>query len=168
MLTGWLGSFMTVAEWCLFGAVILYLGTVAPAKALGHREFDNGAPRDPAFYQQPLRARALGAHINGLETFPFFAIAVVLAEFRQAPQTWIDSLALAFLVTRVAFVLAYVGNKPTLRTVLWNAAFAFNLGIFFLSGSGTRGAVIATGAGLIWALAVWPILAKVQRKRLAG
>jgi uncharacterized MAPEG superfamily protein len=156
---------MTIAEWCLFGAVILYLGTVAPAKAWGHREFNNAAPRDPAFYEHPVRKRALGAHINGIETFPFFAAAVLLAEFRGAPQEWIDGLAISFLVTRLVFVAAYVGDKPTARTVLWNAAFALNLGIFFLSGFGVQGAVIATVTGLLWALAVWPILAKVQPER---
>jgi uncharacterized MAPEG superfamily protein len=60
---------MTIAEWCLFGAAILYLATVAPAKAIGHREFDNASPRDPSFYEHPVRKRALGAHINGIETF---------------------------------------------------------------------------------------------------
>ena len=158
---------MTIAEWCLFGAVVLYLATVAPAKAIGHRDFDNASPRDPSFYEHPVRKRALGAHINGIETFPFFATAVLLAQFRQAPQEWVDCLALAFLITRLAFVGAYVCDKPTARTVLWNAAFAFNLGVFFLAGFGVRGAVIATVAGLLWALAVWPILARVQRKRLA-
>ncbi len=158
---------MTIAEWCLFGAVLLYLGTVAPAKALGHRDFDNGAPRDPRFYEHPVRKRALGAHINGIETFPFFATAVLLAEFRQAPQSWVDALAVAFLVTRLLFVLAYVGDRPTTRTVLWNAAFAFNLGIFFLSGFGVRGAVIASVAGLLWALAVWPILASLKQRPMA-
>jgi uncharacterized MAPEG superfamily protein len=112
-----------------------------------------------------VRKRALGAHVNGIETFPFFATAVLLAEFRGAPQDWIDGLAVAFLITRLVFVYAYVSDKPTLRTVLWNAAFAFNLGIFFLSGLGEGGAVIATVAGLLWALAVWPILARTQRKR---
>lgn len=159
---------MTIAEWCLFGAVILYLATVAPAKAMGHRQFDNASPRDPSFYEHPVRKRALGAHINGIETFPFFATAVLLAQSRQAPQEWVDGLAIAFLIARLAFVGAYVGDKPTARTVLWNAAFAFNLGIFFLSGFGVRGAATATIAGLLWALAVWPILAKVQRKRLAS
>lgn len=155
---------MTIAEWCLFGAVILYLATVAPAKAFGHREFNNATPRDPAFYEHPVRKRALGAHINGIETFPFFATAVLLAEFRAAPQEWVDTLAIGFLATRLIFVIAYVADKPTARTVLWNAAFAFNLGIFFLSGFGVRGAVIATVTGLLWALAVWPILIRVQPK----
>jgi hypothetical protein len=39
---------MTVAEWCVFGAVMLYLLTIAPFKAIGFRHFDNSKPRDPA------------------------------------------------------------------------------------------------------------------------
>ena len=53
-------------------------------------------------FERPTRKRALGAHFNGIETFPFFAAAVLLAEFRDAPQAWVDGLALGFLVTRVA------------------------------------------------------------------
>jgi uncharacterized MAPEG superfamily protein len=158
---------MTIAEWCLFGAVVLYLGTLAPAKALASQEFDNARPRDAAFYANPVRKRMLGAHINGLETFPFFAVAVLLAGFRDAPQAWTDSLAAAFLATRILFVLAYVGDRPTARTMLWNAAFAFNLGIFFLAGYGTGGALIATAAGLAWALLLGPILILAERKRRA-
>ena len=123
---------MTIAEWCVFGAVLLYLLTIAPFKPLGGRQFDNAKPRDPAFYQDPLRARALGAHLNGIETFPFFAAAVLLAEFRTAPQNLINELAVLFLIVRVAYVLTYLGNRPTLRTILWNIGFAINVAIFFL------------------------------------
>ena len=123
---------MTLAEWTLFGAVLLYLLTVAPVKAVGHRTFDNANPRDPAFYKAGMPARALGAHINGIETFPFFAAAVLLAEFRSGPQVWIDILAAGFLAIRFAYVLAYVGNWPTTRTLLWNAGFAVNIAIFFM------------------------------------
>jgi uncharacterized MAPEG superfamily protein len=153
---------MTGAEWCLFGAVLLYLLTLALTKGLAPREFDNANPREPKFFEHPVRRRALGAHINGIETFPFFAAAVLLAEFRNAPQNWVDGLALTFLITRVGFVAAYVGNRPTLRTVLWNAAFAFNLGLFFLSGYGVRGALIATAAGIVWAVALWPMLSSLK------
>ena len=149
---------MTIAEWCIFGAVMLYLLTLAPAKALAPREFDNANPRDPRFYEQPVRKRALGAHINGIETFPFFVAAIVLAEFKNAPQGWIDGLALAFIATRIAYVVAYLANRPTLRTVLWNVAMAFNIGIFFLSGFGVNGAVIATLTGLGFAIVLWPLL----------
>lgn len=33
-----------------------------------------------------MQERALGAHMNGIETFPFFAAAVRLVEMRHAPQ----------------------------------------------------------------------------------
>jgi uncharacterized MAPEG superfamily protein len=123
---------MTVAEWCIFGALMLYLLTIAPIKWIGFRRFDNARPRDPAFYADPLRARALGAHQNGIEAFPFFAIAVLLAEFREGPQRLIDELAILFLIVRIAYVLTYLGDRPTLRSILWNIGFAINIGIFFL------------------------------------
>lgn len=121
---------MTVADWCILGSVVLFLLTLAPAKAIGHRDFRNSAPRDPAFYASPIRARALGAHLNGIETFPFFAAAILLAEFKSAPQHFVDVLALLFLTVRLAFVLAYIADRPTLRTLLWNLGFFLNVAIF--------------------------------------
>ena len=123
---------MTLAEWMIFGAVLLFLLTVAPVKALGHKTFDNSNPRDPDFYKPGISSRALGAHINGIETFPFFAAAVLLAEFRGQPQNLVDVLAVAFVGVRVAFVLAYLGNWPTTRTLLWNLGFFVNAAIFFV------------------------------------
>ena len=127
---------MSIADGCLLGAVLLYLLTVAPVKALNYRTFDNSRPRDPSFYGAPLKGRALGAHLNGIETYPFFATAVILAEFRAAPQPLIDELSIGFLVVRFAYVLAYLGNRPTLRTILWNLAFLANLAIFLLPAVG--------------------------------
>jgi uncharacterized MAPEG superfamily protein len=123
---------MTIAEWCVFGAVALYLLTIVPIKWIGFRRFDNSRPRDPAFFEDPLRARALGAHQNGIEAFPFFAAAVLLAEFRAAPQNLINELAVLFLIVRIAYVLTYLGNRPSLRSILWNIGFAINIAIFFL------------------------------------
>ena len=129
---------MTIAEGMIFTAVLLYLLTLAPVKALGHRDFKNSDPRAPGFYEKPLRKRAYGAHVNGIETFPFFAAAVLLAEFRACPQVLIDSLAAAFVGVRLAFVLAYLGGKPTVRTLLWNLGFAINTAIFFMPMWGPR------------------------------
>jgi uncharacterized MAPEG superfamily protein len=126
---------MTIAEWMLFAMVLLYLLTVAPVKALSafsRPRFDNSNPRDPAFYTPGIRSRALGAHLNGIEVFPFFAAAVLLAEFRAAPQAWIDALAVAFVAIRLVYVLLYLGNMPTVRTIMWNLGFAVNVAIFFM------------------------------------
>ena len=74
----------------------------------------------------------LGAHLNGIETFPFFAAAILLAEMKHGSQTLVDALSLAFLAVRLAFVAAYVGNRPTTRTLLWNLGFAVNVAIFLM------------------------------------
>jgi uncharacterized MAPEG superfamily protein len=123
---------MTVAEWCVFGTLVLYLLTIAPIKWIGFRSFNNARPRDPGFYDDPIRARALGAHQNGIEAFPFFAVAVLLAEFRLGPLRLIDELAVLFLIVRIAYVFTYLGNRSTLRSILWSLGFAINIAIFFL------------------------------------
>ena len=123
---------MTIAEYCIFGVVALYLLTIVPIKWVGFRQYDNSKPRDPAFYQDAIRARALGAHQNGIEAFPFFAVAVLLAEFRAAPQNLINELAVLFLIVRIAYVLTYIGNRPRLRSILWNVGFLINVAIFLL------------------------------------
>jgi len=123
---------MTLAEWCVFGALLLYLLTIASIKWIRFRSFDNSRPRDAAFFADALAQRALGAHQNGIETFPFFAFAVLLAEFRDSPQQLIDELAVLFLIVRIAYVLTYLGNRPTLRSILWSIGFAINLAIFLM------------------------------------
>jgi uncharacterized MAPEG superfamily protein len=123
---------MTAAEWCVFGTLMLYLLTIVPIKWIGARRFDNARPRDPGFYEDPVAARALGAHQNGIEAFPFFAVAVLLAEFRGGPQRLVNELAVLFLIVRIAYVFTYVGDRPTLRSILWGLGFLINIAIFFL------------------------------------
>jgi uncharacterized MAPEG superfamily protein len=123
---------MTLAECCVLAALLLYLSTIAGLKWIRFRRFDNSRPRDPAFYDDALAQRALGAHQNGIETFPFFAFAVLLAEFRDAPQRLVDELAVLFVIVRIAYVLTYLGNRPTLRSILFSIGLLINLGIFFM------------------------------------
>ncbi|MDR3531354.1 MAG: MAPEG family protein [Rhodopila sp.] len=123
---------MTIADLCLLAAVILTIVSIMPAKLDGAREYDNGNPRDPRFYTPGLRARSQGAHLNGYEAFPFFAAAVILAEMRSAPQGTVNALAVAFVVARIVYVLLYLTDRPTLRSVVWSVAFLCNLAIFFL------------------------------------
>ncbi len=123
---------MTLADLTLLAAVILTIASIAPAKLQGRREYDNASPRDPRFYRTDLRLRSQGAHLNGYEAFPFFTAAVILAEMRHVPQGAVDSLAVAFVLVRVAYVLLYLGNRPTARSWAWAVGFACNLAIFFL------------------------------------
>jgi uncharacterized MAPEG superfamily protein len=81
-----------------------------------------------------IRGRATPPSIRtrSIETFPFFAFAVLLAEFRAAPQNLINELAVLFLIVRIAYVLTYIGNRPRLRSILWNLGMTINVAIFFL------------------------------------
>jgi uncharacterized MAPEG superfamily protein len=126
---------MTIAELCIFASVMLYLLTIVPVKWISAGQggrYDNARPRDPAFYDGGIRERALGAHQNGIEAFPFFAAAVLLAEFRGAPQNLINELSVLFVIVRAAYVLTYIGDRPSLRSILWTIGFLMTVAIFFL------------------------------------
>jgi uncharacterized MAPEG superfamily protein len=122
---------MTLADLCLLAAVMVTIAAIAVPKARAAKAFDNSKPRDPEFYKDPFRARALGAHQNSIESFPFFAVAVVLAEMRHASQPAVDVLAAAFIVIRIAYVAAYYADKASLRSALFGLGFLVNLAIFF-------------------------------------
>jgi uncharacterized MAPEG superfamily protein len=121
---------MTVAEYSLLALVILWLATIGLAKGSDLRAFDNARPRSSGFYESGWRARALGAHQNAGEAIPFFAAAVLLAEFRAAPQGLIDALAGGFIVLRLAYLAAYLGDKPLTRSVVWSLSFLVNVALF--------------------------------------
>ncbi len=78
-----------------------------------------------------MRQRAFGSHQNDIETFPFFAVAVLLAEFRHVPPNTVDALAIAFVVARVGFVVAYLANYAWTRNAIRNVGFAINVALVF-------------------------------------
>ncbi len=121
---------MTIAELCILAIVVLWLATIGLAKGFGWRDYDNANPRSKAFYENGWRARALGAHQNGLEALPFFIAAILLAEFRRINQGLADDLAMAFVVARLAYVATYIADKPLLRSVIWTVGFLINIALF--------------------------------------
>lgn len=122
---------LTLADLAILGAVVAYMAPIAIAKYGAIRSFDNEAPRDPEFYRDPFRARALWAHQNGLEGFAFFAAAVIVAELRQAPQHVVDGLALGYVALRFGYAAAYLAGIGKLRSAIWAVGFAVNIAILF-------------------------------------
>lgn len=120
---------LTLADLSILGAVAAYMLPIAVAKYGAVKAFDNARPRDPDFYKDPFRARALGAHQNGLEGFAFFAAAVIIAQMRGASQPLVDGLAFAYLGLRLAYVALYLAGKPSLRSATWTLALAVNVAI---------------------------------------
>lgn len=117
---------MSIAYWCiLFAAILPYL-TVGVAKA--RSPYDNANPRAPDTYKG-VALRAHGAHQNGFEAFAFFAIAVIVAS-AKASVPLLDVLALSWVALRIAYIGAYLGNRPTLRSCVWGVGFLVAIAIF--------------------------------------
>jgi uncharacterized MAPEG superfamily protein len=124
------GAAMPIALWCVLLAAFLPVLSVIPAKATG--DFDNARPRDPAFWREGFRARAAGAMANGFEAFPLFAVAVLVALDRGGAPGTADALAVGFVLVRIAYVVAYWTDRPTLRSALWTAGLALSVALFTL------------------------------------
>jgi uncharacterized MAPEG superfamily protein len=119
---------MSTADYCLLCAGLLPYLAAGLAKA--HRGYDNSAPRAWLARQDGWRARANAAQANAFEAFPLFATAVLLAEWRHAPQGLVDGYALAFIAARAAHLATYLAGYAVLRSVVWLCGIACVLAIF--------------------------------------
>ncbi len=109
---------MTIALWCVLVAALLpYLATTI-AKAGGTR-YDNRDPRAWLGRQEGFRLRANSAQLNSFEAFPFFAVAVIVAQMLQAQQDRVDALAVIFIAARVAYLVCYLANWHWMRSATW-------------------------------------------------
>jgi uncharacterized MAPEG superfamily protein len=120
---------MSLAYWCVLLAGLLPYLTVGLAKAWGR--YDNSRPRDPESYKG-VSLRAHSAHLNGFEAFPLFAIAVAVGSGFSAKASigLLNEFAVLWIILRVAYIGAYVGNRPSLRSVLWSLGFFLTIAIF--------------------------------------
>ncbi|MBL8300361.1 MAG: MAPEG family protein [Rhodanobacteraceae bacterium] len=126
---------MTIAMWCILVAALLPLVFTVIAK-YGHEAGIRRLNRQPRVYQAELsgyRARAHWAHLNGIEAFPPFAAAVLVAQFVRAPQGWIDSLAIAFVALRLIYSAFYLADKPPLRSLTWFLALGCVIGLYMVA-----------------------------------
>ena len=127
----------TLAYWCLLIAALIPIlaaglgkwGTFKTPRKLGG--YDNNNPRDWWGQQADWRKRANAAQHNTFEALPFFFAAVLAAHQLQAPQVAVDLLAFAWVFLRLGYVLAYVGDMATPRSLVWGAALLVNIAILF-------------------------------------
>jgi uncharacterized MAPEG superfamily protein len=121
---------MTIAYWCvLFMGLFPYVAAGIAKK--GFEGYDNGMPRQWLAKQTGFRARANAAQANLFESLPLFFAAVIIASVANAPQNRIDLLALGFVVARITYLICYIANWPTTRSIVWTLGIACVVAIFF-------------------------------------
>ena len=121
---------MTIAYACvLFMGLLPYVAAGIAKK--GFEQYDNSMPRQWLAKQTGFRARANAAQANLFESLPLFFAAVIIAGFANAPQAQVDLLAIGFVVSRIAYLICYVANWPTARSIAWLLGLACVITIFF-------------------------------------
>ena len=120
---------MTIAYACvLFMGLLPYVAAGIAKK--GFEQYDNSMPRQWLAKQTGFRARANAAQANLFESLPLFFAAVIIASIANAPQSRIDLLAMGFVVSRIAYLICYIVNWPTARSIIWLLGLACVVTIF--------------------------------------
>lgn len=121
---------MSIAFLCVLFAALLPVLVVFISKADPHLDVHN--PRDVHLTQTGLRKRAYGAHLNGLEAFPFFAVAVVTATMRGVQPSLLDAFAAGWVATRAVYTAVYLLDFARVRPAIWALSVALSVVIFLL------------------------------------
>jgi uncharacterized MAPEG superfamily protein len=121
---------MTIAYYCVLVMGLLPIVAAGIAKK-GFDNYDNAQPREWLAKQTGFRARANAAQANLFESLPFFFAAVIIASISNAPQHRIDLLAVGFVLARIAYLVCYVANWPTTRSIVWVIGLACVVALFF-------------------------------------
>ena len=121
---------MTIAYACvLFMGLFPYVAAGIAKK--GFEQYDNSMPRQWLAKQTGFRARANAAQANLFESLPLFFAAIIIATLQNAPQSRIDLLAVGFVMARIAYLICYVANWSTLRSIVWLVGLICVVAIFF-------------------------------------
>ncbi|MEC7119217.1 MAG: MAPEG family protein [Pseudomonadota bacterium] len=114
-------SQVSVTIYCMLVACLLPFSFTLIAKiAGGFKPSDNQNPRLMlAKLPNGLAARAHAAQLNSFETLPVFLAAVLMAQYMIVPQAVINNLAIAYVLLRVLYGIAYLANWASFRSVIW-------------------------------------------------
>lgn len=121
---------MSIAYWCVLAAALMPYMFTGLAKFGGGRRYNNYSPREFLEKQEGMQKRAHWAQLNSFEAFPAFAAAVIIAHLTGGEQSYIDMLAVAFIVIRVAYGIVYLTNQAMLRSAIWAAGVGCVIALF--------------------------------------
>lgn len=118
----------------LAAVVLIYLPrlVVARGQAQQPEGFDNAHPRAQQAKLTGIAARARGAHENAFEAFGPFAAGVLACKLSGVDADEVAMLCMAFVLLRTLYLVLYMSNKSTLRSVIWTLGFLTSLSLLAL------------------------------------
>lgn len=106
---------------CILAFVHLFAAALAITKERGAKW--NAGPRDEALPPPgPLAGRLDRAFRNFLETFPIFAVAVLVAVLANRTNAQTALGAQLYLAARVVYLPVYAAGTPYVRSLVWGVA----------------------------------------------
>ncbi|MGF6556951.1 putative MAPEG superfamily protein [Pseudomonas sp. S30_BP2TU TE3576] len=126
---------MTVALWCILIAILLpYVCTWVAKISGGFRLKDNHDPRDFLDSLEGLGRRAHAAQLNSFEVIPAFAAAVIVAHLvGNAELVTINVLSVLFITSRLLYIICYLADWATLRSLVWFVGIGLIVSFFVVS-----------------------------------
>ena len=123
---------MTFAYVCIVIALILPMIWAGIAKKESKNPINNNAPRDHIRHLQGRAKNAYGVEQNSYESFPPFAIAVIVAHLTGGIQLTIDILAGLYIASRLLYGVFYLQGKGTLRSATFMVGLIATISLFFV------------------------------------
>ncbi|MFS2126439.1 MAPEG family protein [Pseudomonas sp. Pseusp97] len=127
---------MPIAFWCVLIAIFLpYVGTsLAKFTGGGFGPRQNHDPRTFLASLEGYRKRANAFQMNSFEVTPAFAAAVIIAYVvNNAEPATIDRLAIAWVTSRLLYLIFYVADLALLRSLVWFLGMGLIIAIFVVS-----------------------------------
>lgn len=94
--------------------------------------YDGKAPRDFLAGLGGYQKRANYAQQNFYETFPAFAVGVVVAKLMGAQQWTLDLTAVIYVTARVLYAVFYIMDNHLMRSTTWIISFGAIIALYFI------------------------------------
>lgn len=124
---------MTISFWCVLVALLLpYVFSVLSRWGTPKRDY----VRDPRGFNEGLsgwRRRAHLAQQNAFESFPAFAIAVVVAHLAGVPAARSDAISIVFVLSRLLHGAFYLADRASLRSAAWQLGMLCIIALFAMA-----------------------------------
>lgn len=126
---------MTIIIICLFIATLMPMIAKAPLALAMNKAggYDNRNPREQQNSLSGFGARAKAAHENCFEALIMFTPGALAVLITNNAGQLAEYFAIAFVVSRLVYLLAYYLDKHVLRSAFWGVGFLSSLALVYMA-----------------------------------